>query len=255
MEFILILIIILQTIVSIIYPVYKDTGWIKETWFGNDIVTLFVVCPLFIICVLGKQNILEVIKTGCIGYFIYNYSFYMLGTELNTMFLSYVMTLCLSIFILVISVISQDKINKIYQYYNDKRKLLAAIVFIFIGIGLFSVWTMFWVGYTFFGSSLPTDVNAFRLVASLDYVLMVFPLVLSGILLIKNQKIGLLIGSISGIQGLLYLVVLTINTVLLSNYNKKYLNELPIWGTLLIIQSIGVYALIRNKKVLTSAST
>lgn len=81
-----------------------------------------------------------------------------------------------------------------------KNYIYLAIIFLFIGVGLGTVWIINWAGYIFVGKALPQSSLIFRLIAGLDLVMMINPLIAGGILLLKKNPQGICIGSIIGIQ-------------------------------------------------------
>src|SRR5215207_4361055 len=73
--------------------VYRDNEMIRTAWFGNDIVTLCLVSPLFGIALYGAAGgslRAQLIWIGLLGFMVYNFAFYLFGTAFNTLFLVYV---------------------------------------------------------------------------------------------------------------------------------------------------------------------
>jgi hypothetical protein len=241
-----------QTIASLLLPVYRDAGWVKDTWFGNDLVTLIIVCPLFFLSIIIKKPLFKLIHTGCLGYIIYNYTFYLLGTEINSVFPIYALLVICGITSLITIFTTDSDSQFAYHYFSETANyILPAMIFIFIGTGLGLVWLGMWFGYIFSNSKLPVSSAEFRLVASLDLVVIVNMMILSGISLIKKKMLGFITGSIIGIQGCLYLLILTVNSVNLSLKQNSPSGELPIWISLLSLCAIGTASLFligRKKK-------
>ena len=68
---------------------YRDTGWIRAAWVGNDAVTLLVAVPLLVTAVVGARRgsgRAALAQVGLLGYAAYNYAFYLFGATLNAMF-------------------------------------------------------------------------------------------------------------------------------------------------------------------------
>ena len=59
----------------------------------------------------------------------------------------------------------------------------------------------------------PVEPEAFKLVAALDLSMMVTALVIGGVLLWRKQPWGYIIAAVAGIQGALYLMVLSVNSI------------------------------------------
>jgi len=238
---------VFQSGISLLFPVYQDQGWIKDTWFGNDLVTLFIVCPLFLFSLLKRTVFFKLVQNGCLGYVVYNYAFYALGTEINTLFLVYVLLISLA-GISLIQVFSADAESRVaWNYFDtDKNYILPGVIFILIGIGLGSVWTGSWIAHSFFNGKLPVEAAAFRLVAVLDLVIIVNMMLISGIALLRKKMIAFIIGPIIGIQGSLYLLILAVNSLLISVNQHTVSGELPVWGTLFAVTLAGTVSLLSS---------
>jgi hypothetical protein len=90
-----------------------------------------------------------------------------------------------------------------------------------------------WAAYVFAGRPTPVDPDAFRLVAALDLSLMVPALVSGGVLLWQRRPWGVVLSAIAGVQGSLYLVVLSVNSwIAIERGLAAWPGELVIWGPL-----------------------
>jgi len=244
-HFAVLFLMVFQAGISLLFPVYLDQGWIQDTWFGNDLVTFFIVCPLFLVSLLQRTSFFKLVRNGCLGYVLYNYAFYALGTEINTLFLVYVLLISLAV-ISLIQVFSTEAESRVaWNYFDaDKNYILPGVIFILIGIGLGSVWAGSWIAYSFFKGKLPVEMAAFRLVAVLDLVIIVNMMLISGTALLRKKMIGFIIGPIIGIQGSLYLLILAVNSILISINQNKVSGELPVWGTLFAVTLAGTVSLL-----------
>jgi hypothetical protein len=105
-----------------------------------------------------------------------------------------------------------------------------------------------WAAHVFAGRPTPVDPEAFRLVAALDLSLMVPALVSGGVLVWRQQPWGVVIAAIAGVQGSLYLAVLSINSLIaIQRGLAAWPGELTIWAplaavtttlTLLLVSSV-----------------
>src|SRR4029079_15456895 len=93
---------------------YRDPGWIKATWFGNDWITLVVAAPLLIaaqraaqagsirreLVASGRDNARsirgELVRLGAVAYAGYNDAFYLFGAALNAFFPLYIIILAVA---------------------------------------------------------------------------------------------------------------------------------------------------------------
>lgn len=246
----LLLLMIFQTIISIVFPIYLDNSWVQDTWFGNDLITLLIVCPMFLLSIIKNRSVFKLLHLGCTGYIVYNYIFYLLGTEINSMFIVYILLVLCGIISLINIFTTDTDAKHAYNYFSStENHLVPAIIFTFIGTGLGLVWLSMWFSNIFFNGKLPVASTEFRLVASLDLVIIVPLMIISGVLLFKKKVLGLITGSIIGIQGSLYLLILTINSARISIKQSVMSTELPIWIFLLFICIFGISSLlIKGKK-------
>lgn len=77
--------------------------------------------------------------------------------------------------------------------------------------------------------------EAFKVVAALDLSVMVPTLTVGGILLWRRQPWGYVIAAIGSIQGALYLLVLSVNSIVAIRRGLVAApGELPIWGMLMV---------------------
>lgn len=80
---------------------YHDNAFVKTAWLANDWVTLLVAIPALLMTMIlsrRKEIKAELIWIGLLGYFFYNYAFYLFGAVFNSLFLPYVFICSLSFF-------------------------------------------------------------------------------------------------------------------------------------------------------------
>jgi hypothetical protein len=222
---------------------YRDVEWIRATWFGNDWVTLIVAAPLLSIG-LARTAVGSVrgllLWLGLIGYALYNYAFYLFGAALNAFFPIYVVALVLAVTVLVLALSHIDTARLSNSVGRTAPMRLVGGSLVFIAIGLASAWLAMWAAYVFAGRPTPVEPEAFKLVAALDLSLMVPVLGVGGVLIWRRMPWGLVISAIASIQGALYLLVLSVNSVVAIHRGLTTApGELPIWGTLTIFTGGG----------------
>jgi hypothetical protein len=215
---------------------YRDVDWIKATWLGNDLLTLIVAVPLLVFSGLAAQRGSFrgfLLWAGGVGYAVYNYAFYMLGAALNVFFPFYVISFVLAAVILIITLGRFEPSSVAFTFRRRARLPLIGGALVMIGSGLAVTWTAMWFAHVFAGRPTPVDPDAFRLVAALDLSLMVPALVSGGVLLWRRRPWGVVIAAIAGVQGSLYLAVLSINSLIaISRGLAVWPGELVIWGPL-----------------------
>jgi hypothetical protein len=237
LSFTLAALMISQSLTGLMGPqYYRDVEWIKATWFGNDWLTLVVAVPLLLMSTVGAQRGSArafLVWAGAIGYGVYNYAFYLLGAALNVFFPLYVAALVLAAVILIITLGQVDASSVALKAPPIVPVRLVGGAFVMIGVGLAAVWTAMWAAYVFAGRPTPVDPDAFRLVAALDLSLMVPALVSGGVLLWRRRPWGVVLSAIAGVQGSLYLVVLSVNSwIAIERGLAAWPGELVIWGPL-----------------------
>jgi hypothetical protein len=229
---------------------YRDPEPIRSTWFGNDVITLVVAAPLLLAghaaALRGSARGL-LIWLGLLAYAIYNYGFYLFGAALNAFFPIYVLALVLAAIVLIL-VLSDTDVARLAGAFRDETPVRAVGgTLVTIGTVLASVWLVIWAAYAFGGRATPLDPEAFKVIAAMDLVLMVPVLTIGGVLLWRRRPWGYAIATIAAIQGALYLLVLSVNSVVaIQRGLSEPPAELPIWGALLIVTAQAVTVLLRN---------
>jgi hypothetical protein len=240
-----------QASMGLVFPaLYRDVEWIRAAWYGNDWVTLAIAVPLFVIGLVratGGSVRGLLLWLGLIGYAVYNYAFYLFGAALNAFFPLYVAALVLAVVVLII-VLSSTDVSRAAESLRPTTPIrLIGGSLIFIGTGLASVWIAMWAAYVFAGRPTPVEPEAFKLVAALDLSLMVPALIAGGVLIWRRMPWGLVISGIASIQGALYLLGLSVSSVVAIRRGLASApGELPIWAPLTILTTIVALVLVAN---------
>jgi len=229
---------------------YRDEEWITAAWFGNDWVTLVVAVPLLVLGVAfaarGSTRGL-LLWLGMIGYAAYNYAYYLFGAALNVFFPVYVVPLVLAVVILVVALSRVDVSHVAASFRPTTPARIIGGYFAFIGVGLALVWMAMWASYVFAGRPTPIAPEAFKLVAALDISVMATALGLGGILLWQRRAWGYIVATIAGIQGSMYLLVLSTNSLIAIHRSlAEAPGELPMWGTLAALTMAATLWLLVN---------
>jgi hypothetical protein len=234
---------ILQSGLGILFPdQYRDVDWIKAAWFGNDLVTLVVAVPLFILGIVlanrGSQRGL-LLWLGMLGYSIYNYAYYLFGAALNTFFVVYWVALVLSAVTLILALMKLD-FTAVAAGFREKTPVrLIGGYFVFVGLGLAFVWLAMWGAYAFTGQPTPIEPEAFKVVAAIDLTLIAPALIFGGVLLWRRSSYGYILAAIAGNLGSVYLLVLSVNSLIaIQRGFQEAPGELPIWVPLALLTSI-----------------
>lgn len=230
--------------------VYRDVAWIKATWLGNDWVTLVVGVPLLVAgIVLARRGSARgtLLWLGLLGYGAYNYAYYMLGAALNAFFALYVLGLVLSVATLIVALAHIDVPTLAARFRPRTPVRVIGGYLVFVAVGLSAVWLGTWAAFAFAGRPTPIEPEQFKLVAALDMSIMVPALAVGGVLLWRRRAWGYVIAALAGIQGALYLLVLSVNTLISFRLGlSEPPGELPIWGTLCVTIAAATVLLLAN---------
>jgi hypothetical protein len=186
---------------------------------------------------------------GTLGYGAYNYAYYMLGAALNAFFPLYVAALLVSVATLILA-LSRIEVARVAERFRPKTPVrLVGGYLVFVASGLSLIWLATWAAYVFAGRPTPVEPEAFKLVAALDTAIMVPALALGGILLWRRNAWGYVVAAIAGVQGSLYLLVLSINSALeVLRGLAEGPGELPLWGTLAATTTAVTLVLLANAR-------
>jgi hypothetical protein len=242
---------VVQCVLGLVFhEQYRDVEWIKATWFGNDWVTLMVAVPLLVLALLtARRGAVQglLLWFGLIGYAIYNYAYYLLGAALNVFFLLYVVAIVLSAVTLILAL---SRLNAVRVATSFRRATPVRVIggyLAFVGFGLGSVWVAMWAAYVFAGQPTPVEPEAFKVVAALDISLMVTGLMFGGVLLWRRKAWGYVIAAIASIQASLYLLVLSVNSIVgIHRGLASAPGEVPMWGTLTVFTTAVTLLLLTN---------
>jgi len=230
----LIALMVVQSVLGLAFQTeYLDVDWIRATWFGNDWVTLALAVPLLAIAVAkarGGSTRSVLLWFGSLGYAIYNYAYYLLGTALNAFLPLYVSAFVLSVVILIVGLSRVDQDVVAASFAHGTHVQLIGGYLTFFGVGLASVWVTMWAAHAFAHQPTPVDPQVFKLVAALDISMMATTLTFGGVLLWQREPWGYIVAAIAAIQASLYLVVLFVNSIVQVHRGfTKAPGEAPLW--------------------------
>jgi hypothetical protein len=227
---------------------YRDAGYVRETWFGNDLVTLALAVPVLATGLLLDQRdyvLGRLLWLGGLGYGAYNYAFYLFGAALNVFLPLYIVLVLLSVVSLILALARTEPGAAAARFSPHTPVRLIGGYLVFVALGLSMVWLGMWAAYVFANRPTPVTPDAFKVVAALDLSVMVPALATGGLLLWRRRPWGYVIAAIAGIQGSLYLAVLALNSLLfIVRGLAEAPGELPVWGTLVITMSLATILLL-----------
>jgi hypothetical protein len=171
----------------------------------------------------------------------------MMGAALNAFFPLYIAALVVSVVTLILT-LSRIEVAEIAASFRPKTPVrIVGGYLVFVAVGLTVVWMGMWAAYVFADQPTPIEPEAFKLVAALDLTIMLPALAFGGVLLWRREAWGYVVAAIAGIQGSLYLLVLSSNSVVfILRGLAEAPGELPQWGTLAVSTTAVTVLLLAN---------
>ena len=246
----LVLLIAAQSVLGLLFrSAYRDSEWIRATWFGNDCVTLLVAVPLIWTAQrrarTGSARAV-MLRTGATAYVLYNDAFYVFGAQLNVFFPLYIAIGLAAGVALGRTMWSIDAPAVAAAFARGASLRVAGAYLAFVGVALGTIWLWMWGAYALAGRPTPIEPEAFKVVAALDLLLLVPALAAGGALLVRKRPWGYVLATTAAVQGSLYLIVLTVNAAIAIRWHLVAApGELPIWASLAILTSCAALVLLR----------
>ncbi len=106
------LLMVLASGTGLIFPdLHRANALVASSWYGSDLITLFVATPLLVGGVVAarrgsRRGVL--VWMGMLAYPLYNYAFSLFGVAFNSLFLLYTALFTFSAFALVFGLVSLD---------------------------------------------------------------------------------------------------------------------------------------------------
>lgn len=230
----------------LIDDLYRDSDTIKTAWFGNDLVTLVVAIPVLSVSLFlqrkGSQRAL-VLWIGLLGYMVYNYAFYLFGAVFNSFFLIYVAVFSISIYALILALLSVDVIT-VKHYFSEKTPVkIISIFLLFISLPLAIAELGMCINALIRGESPAAP----PLIFALDLSVVVPNTALAAVLLWKKRSWGYMLTAIMLVKAFAYGLVLSISTALVFKGNWDPL--MPFYVFIATGGLIFLFILLRNLKV------
>ena len=179
---------------------YWDTVSSTAQMQANDLIMLVVGLPLLAVSYwLALRGSLRgrLLMTGTLGFVLYTYITMCFGANYNQLFLVYVALFALSLYAFVLSMMSFD-LATLPAHFSDKlpRRWIAGVLF-FAAAFLSLAW-LGRIAPTITQQQLPPLENTTSLfIQAMDLAIVVPLCVLSGVLLLKRNAWGYLLGSVA----------------------------------------------------------
>lgn len=223
---------------------YNDSEIIELAWLGNDTVTVFVVTPAMIWCMgqsrkgSGRANL---IWMGLLGYFIYNYAFYLFGAALNKFFLIYIALFSMSIYALILGLMNLNVKGMSGKFSENTPVNWISLFLLFISLPLALVELKMCLDFLLTGK-MPEVPS---LVFALDLSIVVPNTALAAILLWKRRDWGFVMSGMMLIKAFTYGLGLSISTVIVGLKGEMD-PLLPFYSFITVGGLIFAYILLKN---------
>ena len=207
---------VLVAMMGLISPgLYRDNGFVKAAWYGNDWITLIIVTPAMLATLyFMKRGVIKarLIWLGLLLYYLYNYAFYLFGAAFNPLFLIYVGIFSLSLGTLVFGLVDLP----VHRFKPVSKSLhFVSVYLVLIAIMLFLVEAIPAIEYIFFEKVpliMELTEHPTNIVFALD-LSVVMPLsLLAAILLWRMTIWGMILATMALVKGIFYGLVLVVST-------------------------------------------
>jgi hypothetical protein len=232
---------------------YRGTAFVVSTWLGNDMVTLLVAVPLLlgstILTTKGSVRA-KLVWIGMLDYMLYNFAFYLFGTAFNWFFFLYVLLLALSIWALILALMSLD-VEQLAEGFSPQTpvKMIAGFM-AFIGVSLSVIYFLQWLGFAGSGevpSIVTMSGHPTNLVFALDLTLVVPVMLVGAVLLWRRRPWGYVLAAMGNIKGAVYMLALSAATS--TAFQAGTINsmvEVGLWLFIGLGSAIAVFVELRN---------
>ncbi len=190
----------------------RDAPSMAAQGIGQDMVDLFLVVPLLLLSLFlvhRKNRVAYFIFAGTLFYILYSFVIYSLGVHFNRLFLWYCLTLGLSLYAFLLTVIQMNRME-VESWFNPKLpvKIIGGYL-IFVAVLFYLLWLKDVVP-AILNNTIPQTVSDYHLLVNPVHVLdlsIVLPgLMITAILLIKKHRLGYIFAPIT----LVFILILTI---------------------------------------------
>jgi hypothetical protein len=172
---------------------------------GNDLIMLVLGLPLLAVSTwLAFRGSLRgrLLLAGTLGFFLYTYMSMSMETAYNSLFLVYIALFGLSMYALILTMLSFD-LQDLPRHFSPRlpRGLIAGTLFA-VGAFLFLAWIGRLVLPLLQHTTPPLENTTTLVIQAMDLVLVAPLAILGGVLLLRRSSWGYLLASVSVLKGL-----------------------------------------------------
>lgn len=235
------------SVAGIVFPsLYQDNPTFVLIWQSNDIVTLLVALPLFMIGMVSylKAHSIKALMVwmSMIWYLVYNYAYYVYGAAFNALYLGHLAIYSIGIMTIILALVDFPiaLISSPTKLGLSHKVVIGEMIFVATGLSMIYILQSLLFAFT---GVLPAIITASGHVTSvvftIDMSMVVVFFILSVILMLKKHPWGFVIAFIANLKGVIYMGVLTFASL------RTNPAEAPIWITLGTLTLIATILLIR----------
>lgn len=177
----------------------KETASYAAQGIGQDLVNLFIVVPVLLLSAFlayRKNKVGLFLWSGSVFYIAYSYTIYAFAIHFNTLFIIYCAILGLSFYSFVYFIYKSMK-EDVLDWFDESVPVKSISVFLFIIASLFYVLWLSEIIPAIITNSTPSSVTESGLLTNpvhvLDLSICLPALIITGILLIRKNKIAFLL--------------------------------------------------------------
>lgn len=235
---------------------YRDNLYVTSSWFGNDLITLFVAVPLLLIGLFyaWRGSVRGyLVLLGLVDYTLYNFAFYQFAAAFNKFFMIYEAIIVLSILVLIFGLVRIDAQEIGRQFHRKTPAKWIAGFMVFVGLSLTGVYFAQYISFLTTGDLPPIIIavdHPTNVIFALDLALVVPWLLIGGVWLWQDRPWGYIVATIVNVKGAVYMLALSTATFTVFQAGMSdSLSQLSIWG------GIGVGSLIASLLLLGNLRT
>ncbi len=222
--------------------IYIDPDDIVAAWFGNDLVTLFLVVPasLIILDLARRKKISRILLAGIFSYYLYNYCFYLFGANFNNIFPLYILIVTASFYALILIFLELDH-QLVIQHFEHGKNKICSILLLSMALPL-AIAESAMIYTAIRDDSFP---DAPPLVFALDFTMVIPAMILGAILLWQRKSWGYIIAVIMFVKAITYGTVLVAGALSIAHFSfYEIADSLFPFYVFVIIASIAGLALL-----------
>lgn len=229
---------------------YRDNTFVETAWYANDWVTVFVSVTTIMTLFYAERNIkARLVLVGLLGYFVYNYAFYLFGAAFNVLFLLYVGVVALGLFSLIGLIISLP----VSQFHTTSNRIRFIAAYLFLIALMLLLVEVPPIGAFLTTGALPEIVlktaHPTSVVFALDLTLIMPTCLIAAVWLWQQKPWGVVLGAIMLVKGVAYGLVLSAGTLLLANRQIDTDPLLLFYVILVVGGLVGLTLLLRSLPV------